>query len=85
MTVSWHKEKNYGFVVLDNPPVNAINRSIRQGLLDAITWAENEQLERVILSGAGAAFAAGADAGEFEMAPLAPHLPPLPLPGSRPR
>jgi len=75
MTVSWHREKNFGFVVLKNPPVNAINREIRQGLLDAVVWAESEELERVILSGAGRAFAAGADAKEFDRAPEAPHLP----------
>ena len=75
MTVSWHREKNFGFVVLNNPPVNAINREIRQGLLDAVVWAESEELERVILSGAGRAFAAGADAKEFDRAPEAPHLP----------
>ena len=75
MTVSWHREKNFGFVVLNNPPVNAINREIRQGLLDAVDWAESEELERVILSGAGPAFAAGADAKEFDRAPEAPHLP----------
>ena len=74
MTVSWHKEKNYGFVVLDNPPVNAINQNIRQGLLDAVVWAENEQLHRIILSGVGTAFSAGADASEFDAPPIAPHL-----------
>ena len=74
MTVSWHKEKNYGFVVLDNPPVNAINQNIRQGLLDAVMWAENEKLQRIILSGVGTAFAAGADASEFDAPPIAPHL-----------
>ena len=75
MAVSWRKDGIYGFVVLDNPPVNAINREIRQGLLDAVDWAEREGLERVILSGAGPAFAAGADAKEFDRAPEAPHLP----------
>ena len=75
MAVSWRKDGIYGFVLLDNPPVNAINREIRQGLLEAVDWAEKEGLERVILSGAGPAFAAGADAKEFDRAPEAPHLP----------
>ncbi|MEL0032828.1 MAG: enoyl-CoA hydratase/isomerase family protein, partial [Paracoccaceae bacterium] len=75
MAVSWRKDGIYGFVLLDNPPVNAINREIRQGLLEAVDWAEKEGLERVILSGAGPAFAAGADAKEFDRAPKAPHLP----------
>ncbi len=48
MAVSWRKDGTCGFVVLDNPPVNAINRKIRQGLLDAVDWAERERLDRVI-------------------------------------
>ena len=59
----------------NNPPVNAINRAIRQGLSEALAWAESQQLSRVILSGAGGVFAAGADAGEFDTPPEAPHLP----------
>ena len=75
MAVSWRKDGICGFVVLNNPPVNAINREIRQGLLEAVEWAERQGLERVILSGAGSCFAAGADVKEFNRAPEAPHLP----------
>ena len=75
MTVSWHKEGTFGFVELCNPPVNSINQAIRKGLSEAVAWAESEHLTRVILSGAGLAFAAGADVGEFDAAPKAPHLP----------
>ncbi|MDB4851934.1 3-hydroxyacyl-CoA dehydrogenase NAD-binding domain-containing protein [Alphaproteobacteria bacterium] len=75
MTVSWRKQGSCGFVELNNPPVNAINRAIRKGLSEAVAWAESQQLSRVILSGAGGVFAAGADAGEFDTPPEAPHLP----------
>ena len=75
MTVSWRKQGNCGFVELNNPPVNAINQAIRQGLSEAVAWAESQQLSRVIVSGAGAVFAAGADAAEFDAPPKAPHLP----------
>jgi len=75
MTVTWRKENDIGFVEMDNPPVNAIGVAMRQGLLDAARWAEAENLERVILSGAGRAFAAGADAKEFDAKPLDPQLP----------
>ena len=75
MVVSWRKDGICGLVLLHNPPVNAINREIRQGLLEAVDWAETQGLERVILSGAGSCFAAGADAKEFDHAPEAPHLP----------
>ena len=75
MAVLWRRDGIYGFVVLNNPPVNAINFETRKGLLEAVDWAERQGLERVILSGAGSCFAAGADAKEFDRAPQAPHLP----------
>lgn len=75
MTVTMRKEGRVGYVVLDNPPVNAIGLELRQGLLDAVDWAEAEQLERVILSGVGRVFAAGGDAREFSGPPVEPHLP----------
>ncbi len=48
---------------------------MRQGLLDAVRWAETEMLDRVIISGAGRVFAAGADIREFDNRPVEPHLP----------
>ena len=53
MAVTLHKQENCGIVMLNNPPVNAINQKMREGLIDAVTWAESEGLERVILSGMG--------------------------------
>ncbi|MEO9461131.1 MAG: FAD-dependent oxidoreductase, partial [Marinomonas sp.] len=45
-------------------------------LMDALDWiAGKPHLDRVILSGKGRAFAAGADAREFDAPPVAPHLP----------
>jgi 3-hydroxyacyl-CoA dehydrogenase len=64
-----------GFVTLDNPPVNAIGKAMRDGLLEAVKWAEAENFDRIILTGAGRAFAAGADAREFDGAALEPFLP----------
>ncbi|MBV2361518.1 enoyl-CoA hydratase/isomerase family protein [Thalassococcus sp. CAU 1522] len=75
MSVTKHRDKDIGFVEIDNPPVNAIGQAVRQGLLDAVRWAEQERLTRVILTGHGRAFAAGADAREFDGAPIEPHLP----------
>ncbi|MDD9908636.1 MAG: 3-hydroxyacyl-CoA dehydrogenase NAD-binding domain-containing protein [Ahrensia sp.] len=74
MSVTTRREDNVGYVEINNPPVNAIGLSVRQGLLDAVTWAEKEMLDRVIVSGAGRIFAAGADAKEFDQAPMKPHL-----------
>ncbi len=76
MPVKTRREGTTAHVTLDVPPVNAIGRETRQGLIDALDWVEAEPgLERVILAGAGRAFAAGADAREFDGPALAPHLP----------
>ena len=75
MDVTWHKHESCGFVVLNNPPVNAINHNMREGLISAVKWAEREELKRVILSGLGRGFAAGADTKEFDHPPVSPHLP----------
>ncbi len=75
MSVHCRREGNVGYVTLDNSPVNAIGLLMRQGLNNAVTWAETEGLTRVIVTGAGAAFAAGADAREFGAPPIEPHLP----------
>lgn len=75
MAVLMHQENNVGYVTLDNPPVNAMGLSIRQGLQKAVKWAEDLKLERVILTGKGSVFAAGGDAKEFDSPPVAPHLP----------
>jgi 3-hydroxyacyl-CoA dehydrogenase len=75
MTVTTRQSGRIGYVTMDNPPVNAIDVAIRQGLIDAVDWANSNGFERVILTGAGRAFAAGADAKEFDTAPIEPHLP----------
>jgi 3-hydroxyacyl-CoA dehydrogenase len=75
MSVSFEKLNNFGVVTIDNAPVNAIGRAERQGLLDAVQWAEKLHLDHVIVTGAGRAFAAGADAKEFDGPALEPHLP----------
>ncbi len=76
MPVKTRREGTTAHVTLDFPPVNAIGREARAGLIAALDWvAAQAGLERVILSGAGRAFAAGADAREFDGPALAPHLP----------
>jgi len=75
MQVTMRSENHVGYVTLRNPPVNAIGQVLRMGLLEAVRWAERGRLDRVIVSGAGGIFAAGADAKEFDAAPQEPHLP----------
>lgn len=75
MSLTCRRDGPYGYVTLDSPPVNAIGQPMRAALLEAVHWAEAEGLDRVILSGAGRGFAAGADAREFDSPPAPPHLP----------
>ncbi len=75
MSITMKADGLTGFVTLDNPPVNAIGKAMREGLMEAVKWAERENFDRVIVTGAGRAFAAGADAREFDGAALEPFLP----------
>ncbi len=61
-------------ITLDNPPVNVIGRDLRAGLVAALDAAEAAGITRVVITGAGSAFAAGADAREFDSPPAEPHL-----------
>ncbi len=66
-------------LTIDNPPVNVISQSVRASLLAACAEAQAAlaagRIDRVIVTGAGRSFVAGADAKEFDGPPLEPHLP----------
>lgn len=64
-----------GVITIDHPPVNVTSRAVRAGLVAALDGAEAAGVGRVVLTGAGRAFVAGADAKEFDAAPQPPHLP----------
>ena len=62
-------------ITIDHPPVNALSRDVRAGLLGALDEALNDAAVRaIVLGAAGASFCAGADIREFEAAPQPPHL-----------
>lgn len=75
MPVRYDIENSVCVITLDTPPVNVIGQELRQGLRDALDAAEAANVLRVIVTGSGKAFAAGADAREFGGPPLEPHLP----------
>ncbi|MES0864270.1 3-hydroxyacyl-CoA dehydrogenase NAD-binding domain-containing protein [Ruegeria sp. SCPT10] len=76
MTVSVSSQGAIAVVTIDNPPVNAINQAVRQGLLDALRQTgEDASVQAVILICTGRTFVAGADVREFGKPPLEPHLP----------
>ena len=75
MPVRYIIEEDFCEITLDTPPLNVIGQETRTGLAAALDAAEAAQVARVIVTGAGSAFAAGADAREFGGPPLEPHLP----------
>jgi 3-hydroxyacyl-CoA dehydrogenase len=68
-------EDGAAVVVIDNPPVNVIGAAVRAGLMAALDEIEAAEVSRVIITGAGRSFVAGADAKEFGAPPAPPHLP----------
>jgi 3-hydroxyacyl-CoA dehydrogenase len=56
-----------GLICIDNPPVNAISHSVRQGLVDAIARAEkNPGIKALLIMSSSELFSAGADITEFD-------------------
>ncbi|MBA3666795.1 MAG: enoyl-CoA hydratase/isomerase family protein [Sphingomonas sp.] len=63
-------------VTSNNPPVNALGASVRQGLVAAIEQAEgDEAIKAVVIRCEGQTFFAGADITEFGKPPVMPWLP----------
>ncbi|BCG04171.1 enoyl-CoA hydratase (plasmid) [Paraburkholderia sp. PGU19] len=67
---------NVLLITVDNPPVNALDASVRRGLLAAIDAADgNTAVRAVLIVGAGCNFIAGADIREFGKPPQSPGMP----------
>jgi 3-hydroxyacyl-CoA dehydrogenase len=78
MTVSIDPEGRVAVVTVDNPPVNALGRPLRQALWDAVAALDADAaVDAVVLICAGRTFIAGADVTEFGKPPVPPHLPDL--------
>ncbi len=75
--VSYQLDDDIGIVRVNNPPVNALSHAVRQGLLDAVSAAQTDASEALVILCDGRTFIAGADITEFGKAPLEPHLPDL--------
>lgn len=71
-------DRDIAIVTIDNPPVNALSRALRQELWDAVGLLDADaSVSAVVLACAGRTFAAGADVTEFGQPPQPPHLPDL--------
>ena len=63
-------------ILIDNPPVNASSRAVRQGLVAAIGAANADSaVAAIVIACEGRTFVAGADIKEFGKPPLSPPLP----------
>lgn len=72
--VSVSVRNEIGFVLIDNPPVNALHQTVREALVDAINLLQKHKVTAAVLICAGRTFVAGADIKELGQ-PLKPYLP----------
>ncbi|ABG40434.1 3-hydroxyacyl-CoA dehydrogenase [Paraglaciecola sp. T6c] len=67
---------NVAVLYMQSPPVNALSKSVRVGLIENINQAlDNDQVEAIVISSKLALFSGGADISEFSGGNLEPHLP----------
>src|SRR3546814_3929946 len=53
-------------IILNNPPVNALGKGVREGLMSALKAAEQDNaIKAIVLRGGGRLFSGGADIAEF--------------------
>ena len=71
--VETRRDGGVAVIVIDNPPVNALNINVRAGLIDALERAKSDTaVHAVVLACAGRTFIAGADITEFDKPPKPP-------------
>jgi 3-hydroxyacyl-CoA dehydrogenase len=64
--VRYERRQGIGIITVDNPPVNALSRAVRQGLVDALMQGLGDgEAKALVVIGAGRTFIAGADIREF--------------------
>jgi 3-hydroxyacyl-CoA dehydrogenase len=74
--ISTQRHGDVLIVLSNNPPVNALGASVRQGLVAAIEQAEaDDAVKAVVIACEGQTFFAGADITEFGKPPIMPWLP----------
>lgn len=72
--VSYELNGDVGVVRLNNPPVNALSHSLRQGIVDAVTAAQDDASKALLIICEGRTFIAGADITEFGKPAKSPSL-----------
>lgn len=75
MQGSIEKRNSIGIIWIDNPPVNAISLTVREGLMSAVAAAAaDDEIKALVLACRGRTFMAGADISEFGVGPKPPSL-----------
>jgi 3-hydroxyacyl-CoA dehydrogenase len=74
-TVRYERRGTVAIATVDNPPVNALSSSVRQGLADSLAKAlADDEVKALVLIGAGRTYIAGADIREFGKPMTGPGL-----------
>ena len=73
-SVSYFTIGHIGNIIIDSPPVNALSQHVRQGIVDALQTAADDDTQIVVLRCEGRTFIAGADITEFGKPLQAPAL-----------
>ena len=73
--VSYKKEADHAWVMINNPPVNATSREVRSGLQDAVSKSVSDGCRTGMIICKGKTFVAGGDISEFGKPAQVPHLP----------
>jgi len=70
------KHGNVALILVDNPPVNALSRSVRRGVVGHLeALAADDGVGAIVIAGRGRSFSAGADIAEFGRPPEPPTFP----------
>jgi 3-hydroxyacyl-CoA dehydrogenase len=74
--VTYETQGNVAVVTMQNPPVNALSKSVRIGLIENVNRAlADEAVQVIVISSNLALFSGGADISEFTSGDFAPPLP----------
>ena len=76
--VALHRDGEIAVITVDSPPVNALSRAVRAGIVECLeTAARDSAVKAIVLRCAGRTFIAGADVTEFVRPPEPPFVPDL--------
>jgi 3-hydroxyacyl-CoA dehydrogenase len=73
VSLRWYE--GVAIITVDNPPVNAISRDVRVGLMNAFREIGGDlEVDAAVIAGSGKTFMAGSDIREFDAPPQSPIL-----------